>query len=321
MKIDNKRIEFAEITKYDEPIGNGKQAFIYKAMIVDSDDEQKFVAIKKYKPEIIKGRELAIEQHLKRLINFKKRLEDKTIHHVINNYTAWPLEVIYENNKACGFTMSLIQDKFYVGDKKIESSFDFILNDDETRQRLGLPIINSIGRKKIADDLLYIISSMHECNTCQFIYGDLSAGNILVYIDAENQRNNSVVLLESDSFRKATEIHPLMQAHSPDWYPPECTLAQNKRIELEKRNSDINDIINYKVTEFIQSTRTDVYKVCLAILRLYHKGASRAILHKSDIAIENLRNEVSDEFATLVLSGLSNNPYERPKARDLLNCL
>ena len=71
---------------------------------------------------------------------------------------------------------------------------------------------------------------------------------------------------------------------------------------------------------FIQNQRTDVYKVCLAITRLYHDGDHAAIITESDSADEKLRKSVGEDFANYVKLGLSEKPDERPDVGVMLTC-
>jgi len=321
------KIEFSQIKGVDK-IGKGGQAKVFKApagsIHVQNAQIHEAMAIKKYSDKTLQGKESAIEQYLKMLIEQRENALDN-FRESIDKYTIWPRFLVYENSKVCGFAMRLIPDKFFAcykgitGEKKNElSTFDFILNDDKSRSVLGLPIINNIGRQKIVRDILYIVSSFHENS---FIIGDLSPNNILVYVDAYDQTKNRVLFIDTDSFRKANHTHPLKQPHTPNWYPPESWTARQQRINLERSNGDKNLIMRNKITEFIQNTQTDIYKVCLAILRLYHDGIQRTAISESTIAFEKIAKEINRNFAVLIEKGLNATPSIRPSAQDLYKCL
>jgi hypothetical protein len=69
---------------------------------------------------------------------------------------------------------------------------------------------------------------------------------------------------------------------------------------------------------FIQNQCTDIYKVCLAITRLYHADDHASIITKSDSADKKLRKDIGEEFADFVLRGLSEKPDERPTVSAML---
>jgi len=294
------KIEYSQVKKVAE-MGRGNQGVVYKAEIPIAGVKNKILcAVKIYNPEILEENESAVEEYIKRLVNYRTNAP-KPLREIISRYTTWPLNIICDRNRFKGFTMNLIPNVFFVNrrnDEEIDpfdSKFDFILQNDKILSSYGIPPIDCRGRLKITYELLSIASKIHECN---FVIGDLSSQNTLVYIDGQNQLCNSILLIDIDSIRKTTTINPLKQLHSPTFWPPECP-----------RDNDFG---------FIQNTKTDVYKVCLMILRLYHDGMQRSAVTKSPNAIEKIANETCKEFAELVEKGLSDKPAERPTMQKLL---
>jgi serine/threonine protein kinase len=315
-------IEFSKIQGV-EKLATGKQAVIYKVPPSALHTKiQVAVAIKKYKKTILQGCESTIESYLKMLFANRKSAP-AVIRRIIDQYTTWPRCIVYENGEACGFAMHLIPEKFFAhyidvaGEETADSNFDFILNDDNTRKGLGLPIINQGGRAKIVYDLLLIVSQFHKYD---FVIGDISPNNILVYVDPTNQKSNRALFIDTDSFRKANHTHPLKQPHTPNWFPPEAWSARQKRIDLERSNGDANQIMRYRAMEFIQNTQTDIYKICLAILRLYHTGEQRTSISESNLSIQLLTKDISKDFAALITKGLDSSPTSRPTGQALFDC-
>lgn len=315
-------IEFANIRGV-EKIKKGGQATVYKAPPGSLHMKiSESVAIKKYSKKALLGNERAVEQYLKIMLDNRKDAPPD-IRGVIDQYIIWPRVIIYENGEACGFAMNLIPDRFFVrydditGPQYAESNFDFILNDPEIRLRLGLPVLNAHGRVKITHDLLMITSQLHKYD---IVIGDVSPNNILIYIDPQAQRNNRALFIDSDSFRKANHTHPLKQPHTPNWYPPESWAAMRLRLQLERAGGNPNQIMRYRTIEFIQNKQTDVYKICLAVTRLFHDGAQRASVSESSAAYEKMSREIGEEFALYVYNGLSANPADRPSGHELYVC-
>ena len=278
------------------------------------------LVLKKYSKKTLDGNEAAIESYLRNLIERKKNAPDN-VKKIINKRTVWPQAIVYDESRVCGFVMRRIPDIFYseyqdVGmSVKTTSTFDFVLNDNITRKRLGLPVVNTRGRAKIVYEMLNVVNILH---SYQVVIGDISPNNILIYVDGSDQAQNRVLFIDADSFRIAGNTHPLKQPHTPEWVPPEAKEARWKRIECERNNEDERVISKYRIREFIQNYQTDIYKICLAIMRLYYHGENRTVITYSDEAVERLRNELNKEFTALILKGLSTVPDERPSANELI---
>ncbi|MDR3047403.1 MAG: hypothetical protein LBU51_07310 [Bacteroidales bacterium] len=302
-------------------IGGGSQAYIYK--IPPGNLYKTAVALKKYKSEHLSGNETAVEYYLDELISIKNRVSDdhKTI---LNQYTTWPLRLIYENGRICGYIMHLIPDMFYtnvniplMGSKRVLSSFDFILQPNEFRLNNNLPRISDKGMARLISSLLKILTVLHEED---IVLGDLSPNNILLYIDSNDQAKNRPLFIDTDSVRIVKNTHPLKQLHSPEWEPPESKKAMAELLGLPA-NVDPNKKMSLEITTKIQNKETDVYKICLAITRLYHDGEHRSSIISSKYAQEKVAEKISDGFSDKVLLGLSDNPQERPTLNALYNCL
>jgi len=282
------------------------------------------IAIKRYSDKILSENGAAIDSYLRSLIDFRKKLSDDT-QRVIDNFTLWPQRLVYdyESGKTSGFTMQLIPDLFYTTikiageEEKKESNLDFVLHGAGFRKKHGLPALTAKGRAKIVYDFLRVVSVLHSHD---YVLGDLSPKNLLIAVDKSNQSKNRILFIDTDSYRKRGSIHPLQQLHTPDWIPPECQRASEELNKLTP-NANPNQIARLKVDMFIQNQYTDVYKVCLAVIRLYHDGDHASIIMESESAVERLRRDIGDEFAHYVSRGLSENPDDRPAIGNLIACL
>ena len=100
--------------------------------------------------------------------------------------------------------------------------------------------------------------------------------------------------------------------------------AMGKVEELRKVSGCEMMIKKSNIESFIQNIQTDVYKVCLAILRLYYDGKMRSVVDEtvpeSKSALVKLRDEVGVEFAKIILRGLSGNPDSRPTLKEIYRC-
>jgi len=282
------------------------------------------MAIKIYSEKILTQKGSAIRPFLSSLIAFRESLSDEA-KRVLDRYTVWPQRLVYDydNDKVCGFIMRLIPKAFFTEirvDDEIEvkeSNLDFILHGEKFRRKRGLPVLTNIGRSKLICDLILVVAVLHGKN---YVLGDLSPKNIFVAVDGNDQRNNQILFIDTDSFKHEGDVHPLQQPHTPNWIPPECSEA---RIALSKYapNAHQNQIANLTIDAFFQNRCTDIYKICLAIIRLYHDGERAALISTSTSAYDKLQKEIGDEFANYVRLGLSEKPEDRPTADAMLMCL
>ena len=299
-------------------LGGGGTAKVYK---VPAGAFPIPFAIKRYTDKILSENGSAIESFLRSLIEFRKNLPDN-IRRVIDQYTVWPQRLLYDHDsgKVCGFTMQLIPELFFTKMPVVdeveskESNLDFILHGSEFRRKRGLPVLTSKGRARIIYDFMQIVSVLHDHD---YVLGDLSPKNMLISVDANDQIRNRVLFIDTDSYRKKGSIHPLQQLHTPDWIPPECLKASAELGNLTP-NANPNQIARLQIDMFIQNQCTDVYKMCLAITRLYHDGEHAAIIPSSESADERLQSDIGVGFARDVKQGLSDNPDERPSVGDML---
>ncbi|MCL2137475.1 MAG: hypothetical protein FWH40_08185 [Coriobacteriia bacterium] len=312
----NDMIEFGRFNEV-EKIGKGTQGDVYEipeGMFIES--VQVKIAIKKYNESILAGKAGAIENHIRSLIRDRDdAIPD--IKRIIDRHTTWPRYLVSENGKMCGFAMSLIPDAFYAYYEgynsmvRTLSQFEFIINDDDMRRHLNLPIINDVGRAKIVYDLLLIIKTLHEYN---YVIGDISSTNIIIYIDPENQRRNRALFIDVDSFRKVLES--IEQPQSPSYRPPESIYALRAYERVMETNKSRYDGQKYLVQSFVQNKESDVYKIGLVILRLYHIGPRRSLIYRSSNAMNRLENEIGLDFANLIKGSLSDSAA-RPTALEL----
>ena len=282
------------------------------------------IVIKRYSNKILSESGSAIDPYLRSLIEFRKSLPDNS-RRIVDQCTVWPQRLVFddESGKVCGFAMHLIPPLFFskmivAGEEETkESNLDFLLHGSEFRRSHGLPALTSKGRARIIHDLMQIVLALHDHD---YVLGDLSPKNMLVAVDMHNQGKNRVLLIDTDSFRKKGSIHPLKQLHTPDWIPPECIKAGDELKSLTP-NANPAKRARLEIDMFMQNQCTDVYKMCLAITRLYHDREYAALITSSEFADKALRRDIGEDFADYVLSGLSEKPGDRPDAGTMLTCL
>lgn len=288
-------------------MGSGEQGSVYSFPLNTKSGTPKDVAIKIYKKKSLENNELQIETHLQRIRSAFKKITPEE-QRIINSTTTRIIDLVKIDNQFRGYAMPLIPAKYLPkkknmfdnGYKTVERTLSYALNDDKARIELQEPIISAYGRKIILLKLLYVMDILHRNG---IIVGDISPNNVLVYVDADDQKKNSIMLLDIDSFRTRTAMFPLNQPHTPNWIPPECSHSY----------SDIN--------RFFQTEQTDIWKISILILRLYYFGPQRTVISFSEDALDRISQELSPEFSKLVRMGLDENPESRPSMTEMLNAL
>lgn len=300
-------ISKTDFQQKSQKLGSGTQGSVYLYPLRTKTGQTKEVAVKIYRNKSLDNNNLQIETHLQRLLGTFRRMPDNELK-ILKTATTMILDTVKIDDKFKGYVMRKIPE-MYLPKKKslysdevkvVERTLAYALNDDETKLKLQEPIISVIGRKIILLKLLYVMSIFHRND---IIVGDISPNNILVYVDPVDQKKNSILFLDTDSFRTKNAMFPLYQPHTPNWIPPEC------------RNS-VSDI-----NKFFQSKQTDVWKISILILRLYYFGPQRTAIESSDEALNRISSEVSKEFSALIQRGLDKNPDNRPSILEILNAL
>jgi serine/threonine protein kinase len=282
------------------------------------------IVIKRYKDKILSEHGPAIGAYLRGLISFRSKAS-AGVKDAIDKYTVWPKMLVYDyaSNKVSGFAMNLIPSGFFVemttkyGEIKTkESNLDFILHGDDFRRKHGLPVLSNNGRAKIVFDFIRIVLLLHRND---YVLGDLSPKNTLIHVDSKDQKKNSVLLIDTDSFRRKLNQCPLSQPHTPNWIPPECLKA---KVELRTLtpNANPNKAQRLKNKFIIQNNATDVWKLCMAIYRLYHGIGNASSIEVSPSSEMKLRKEIGDDFLMCVKRGMSDDPEQRPTVAELLGC-
>ncbi|NQI70609.1 protein kinase [Streptococcus suis] len=302
--VNISKVDFQQKSK---KLGSGTQGSVYLYPLSTKTGQIKEVAIKIYRNKTLAGNDLQIETHLQRLLGTFRRMPANELK-ILRTATTMILDTVKIDDRFKGYVMRKIPE-MYLPQKKnlysdevkiVERTLAYALNDDETKLKLQEPIISVTGRKIILLKLLYVMSIFHRND---IIVGDISPNNILIYVDSVDQKKNSILFLDTDSFRTKNAMFPLHQPHTPDWIPPEC------------RNSDSD------INKFFQSKQTDVWKIAILVLRLYYFGPQRTAIESSDEALNRISTEISKEFSELIRRGLDKNPDNRPSIVELLDTL
>lgn len=208
-------------------------------------------------------------------------------------FSAVPLCLVYDQTVFKGFIMECIPDRCY---------FQRTLRSGETRKEEGVldwfwnGKINDYSDQDKASFVKRLIRAIKILHQHDIVLGDaISSNNLLI---AEYDGMLAPFFIDTDSFRNKKE-NPTAIYNSPNYYPPEGQTA-------------------------ISTKETDIYKLCLIILRFFSTdNIHRPSIVKGDLEANNSLNKIgsvfSDSFRKSVENGLSCNPKDRPTAYKMEN--
>ena len=207
-------------------------------------------------------------------------------------HTAWPRAVVQDQDgKICGLVMPLLarlllselQHTVTGEPTNRPREMSWLISTAALRKAAGvdIPEIDLVERHVLLAKLTYALGLLHRL---RWVYGDLSFKNLAFALDPPEFK-----LLDCDASAPLADPNR-EQSHTNMWHPPEYYSGQQ-----------------------LQDTRTDVYKLGLAILRCLTPGMGAS--NSRDPA--RLTHELDGDGVSLVRRSLSSVPSERPEAKEL----
>ena len=194
--------------------------------------------------------------------------------------TAWPAEVVSENNRPCGFIMPLVPKQFYTaitlsaGRKETTlGAFQHLLNTEDFLARRGIPLTDRYRYELLAS----VAEALEFLHGYDIAVGDFSPKNLLFSL--ETGRPCYFVDCDAMRFQGSSALE---QLETPDW-----------------RVHDVNP------KEPLASKESDRYKFSLLVLRLL-SGSQDAR------SLQGIPSGVDANLRALIDQGISANPNNRP---------
>jgi hypothetical protein len=227
-----------------QQIAAGGQARIHLARDLEIHGEAGPFVFKEFKQKTISI------NGLDRIAAFRQRLDefDRQVLDVIAN---WPMRVVEgPGGTADGLILPLIEDVFFHDIRRPDGTYkrvprngEFLTAEKQRCDRFEVQFLGLGDRMRFCRDLVFAVGFMHKRDVC---LGDISFANMTYSLAL----TPSVYLVDCDAFRLKGQAPVVPQLHTPDWTPPEGTK--------------------------VQSTRTDLYKLGLFILRVLTPRAQGA---------------------------------------------
>ena len=227
----------------------------------------------------------------------------------LDEVTVWPLALVEEGGVVRGCLMPLIRPEFFAElhppatGKKVSRTRElrWLPARPAMLQRAGFSqdqideFSGLLVRMRILVWLVHSVALLHSHGA---VYGDINLRSA-VFCLGEHPRS---VLMGCDSVARLDDMSR-RQANSPFFLAPEC--------EEPGRNPFARGRAHF------QDTRTDVYKLGLCVVRCLFRGLG-AMQRKS---ADHLTGQLSPECLDVIKASLSQDPDQRPTAKQLYQAL
>lgn len=273
-------------------LNRGANGTIWQLQAYQLPDVQGPIVYKEY----MRGRVTVSKPALLNVVKARGAISPKTLPS-FDAMTVWPLRVVVDDaDLPCGVLMRLIPRSFFVDifmkfTGAMESTpreVQHLIYDVQRARSNNVDVPDANDAKlriKLCERLSSLLAVLHKAD---YVYGDLSARNVLYQLTP----TPSVMLVDCDAARKRGNAAVIKQQDSPDWDPPETSVAL-----LRGQPS-------------IQSMATDQYKLGLFVLRCLTPG--RGSSTNRDPA--GAKRALGAQYGPMLERALTGSPAERPTA-------
>jgi serine/threonine protein kinase len=313
-------------------LGRGGQATVYKLSSPPPlpGAEGQYV-YKQYRAKILNESGHSLANTMPQLILHAAGMTEED-QKLVRRHTVWPQGLVVENGTAQGILMKLIPDPFFfdlqLGGSGTSSrtllELQYIMVPESKKPQRGIPSATAKDRLYLILDVLKIVDFLHRNG---LVIGDFSPKNLVLSNPskgvASSGRKFTPKLLDVDAFRFTGGVPPIQQLHTPNWFPPEVRAAARLRDVLVARKASQVEISRARAHANIQTTKSDIFKLGLLVLRLLHipkdpNEDDTQSVYISESANTNIARLVNPQRARLLRSMLDTDPSSRPSARDVL---
>lgn len=250
---------------------------------------------------------------------------------LLRQHLVAPLRLVAVNEQLVGIVMRRIPDTFLFDLKlragKAERSLfelQHVMMPESKKPGYAIPGATAKDRLYLFLDLLRIVECLHRGG---IVLGDINprdvALRVLTPVSAATRRKFEPLLLGVDGFRVQGQVPRSPQMHSPNWLPPEVRAVASLRDELIAKGAPQIEVSRARAAANIETTKSDIYKLGLLLLRLFHVPSDpqhddTQNIYRSEVAERNITRLVGRGRAEMLLSTLDEDPEARPTATQLL---
>lgn len=301
-----------------EKIGRGGQAVVFRAPGATLPNVRARLVFKRYHEDSLDGRRSAVAHSIGRLID----LRDTTRPGQLDAHATWPLAVVTEDggpDSAVGILIRELPSTCYVdtvvysGTKRSLWEVSKQLQAPADLANRGLPVLTAVERLTLLVRLARFAAFLHRCG---IIIGDLSGRNVVLRRDASGALHP--MLVDTDGYRLVGQGSHLPQGNTPDWEAPESLRAAQGLEKLKAAGrSDTSEGARLAAQANVQNLKSDVYKVALLVLRLFHEGTDHTLVRSSATGTAALHSLLGPRRSAIVAAGLDEDPTARPSMGEL----
>lgn len=305
-----------------EQLGRGGQAVVFRAPGASVPGVRGRLVFKRYHEDWLDGRRTAVAHSVGRLI----AVRDTTPIGRLDTHSTWPVAVVSEDGgpeSALGVLIRELPTTCYVdtvvftGTRRSLWEISKQLQAPDDLARRGLPVLDPVQRLTLLARLAQFAAFLHRSGV---IMGDLSGRNVVLRRDPAGGIHP--MLVDTDGYRLVGQGSHFPQGNTPDWEAPESLRASERLDRLKAAGgSDSSEAVRLAAQANVQNQRSDVYKVALLALRLFHEGRDHTLIRTSATAGAALQGLVGARRSAVVDAGLDGDPARRPTMAELARAL
>lgn len=296
-----------------EQIGRGGQGVVYRAPEAALPGVSGRLVFKRYHEDWLGGRQAAIAHSIGRLIDLRDAAGGRSL----DAHSTWPLGVVTTDAEPGGAVGILLRELpstcfvdtvLFTRTKRTLWEVSRQLQSPEDLTARGLPVLTDVELLTLVVRLARFAAFLHRAGV---IIGDLSGRNVVLRRDPAGSVHP--MLVDTDGCRLVGQGAHFPQGNTPDWEAPESLVASAALERLRAAGEgDTSEAARLAARANVQNLHSDVYKVSLLVLRLFHEGSDHTLVRSSTSAHERLRTLLGAPRTETVMAGLNEDPTARP---------
>jgi hypothetical protein len=305
-----------------EQIGRGGQGVVYRAPEAALPGVTGRLVFKRYHEEWLDGRQMAVAHSIGRLIDLRQAPGGRSL----DTHATWPMGLVTADGNpgsAVGILLRelpstcFVQTVLFTQTKRTLWEVSRQLQSPQDLAARGLPVLTDVELLTLVVRLARFAAFLHHAGV---VIGDLSGRNVVLRRDAHGSVHP--MLVDTDGCRLVGQGAHFPQGNTPDWEAPESLAASAALERLRSAGGgDTPEAARLAAQANVQNLSSDVYKVALLVLRLFHEGTDHTLIRSSQSATRRLRSLLGSQRAAVVTDGLDEAATARPSMGALARAL